>query len=293
MKISNITIPKIYHKIFFAANFFLIFSLFQLSCEKDVSQIIDLSIGAPFIFDAKLNSDFINADTIKISPNPHYLDTITIYNRIQVKVVDPDGLTDILKVTYNIYKPNSNEVLIWGKLNDEGKNGDLSSNDGTFSSNFSFRIVRQYIGIFRIELQAKDKSNLTSNLISRKINVYSKLYPPYIYNLKAPDTVALPLSGVKIIQMSIAAFDSNGRADIYEVFFRSLDSSDPSKKFFMLDNGNIKTHGDSLTNDGIFSIKIELPFNMTPKPYRFEFTARDNSGLKSNKILHTLTVVKP
>ncbi|MBU1299129.1 MAG: hypothetical protein KKF20_01460 [Bacteroidetes bacterium] len=272
---------------------FLVVPFLFISCEKDKSGTIDFSLSPPFVSESRLDHYSINSDTIRINTQLSLSDTIPISNRIQVKVSDPNGPTDIKNVRIQIFRPNSTKTIVTGYLNDKGTSGDIIPNDGIYSSSFSFKTPRQLIGMFTIEIQAEDNTGLVSNTLSQKMNVYTQLKPPLIYNLKAPDSVALPASGSTIIQMSIVAYDSNGLGDIQEVYFRSLDSSDPTYKHMMFDNGNISVYGDSVAGDGIYSIKIQLPFNMTPKPYRFEFEARDFTALLSNKIIHILHVISP
>ncbi|MDI6779268.1 MAG: hypothetical protein QME25_03610 [Bacteroidota bacterium] len=272
---------------------FLVVPFLFISCEKEKSGTIDISLSPPFISESRLDNYSINSDTIRINPQLSLSDTIPISNRIQVKVTDPNGPNDIKYVRFRIFRPNTTQAIVTGYLNDNGTGGDIIPNDAIYSSSFSFKTPRQFIGMFTIEIQGEDNTGLASNTLSQKMNVYTQLKPPILYNHKAPDSVALPASGSTIIQMSIAAYDSNGLNDIQEVYFRSLDSSDPTKKYFMLDNGNISVNGDSVAGDGIYSIKIELPFNMTPKSYRFEFEAKDFTGLLSNKINHILRVLSP
>ncbi|MDP2208655.1 MAG: hypothetical protein Q8K98_07755 [Bacteroidota bacterium] len=274
---------------------FLIILIIPLlsACDNDKYGSFDISLSVPFISQAKLAYYNIDSDTIKPGNQFSLADTITIQNRVSAHISDKDGLIDLKNVKFIIYLPESNKPVSQGYLYDNGQEADSIAGDGIFSGVISFKISRVIVGNFIVELQAEDKSQLLSNVFSTSFRISRMGKPPIIFDLKAPENTTLPTLGEKVILMSVAAFDTNGYNDIKEVYFRSLDSSDPTRKFFLLDNGNISTSGDSIANDGIFSILVKLPFNMTPKSYRFEFEAKDYTELLSNKILHTLTVTQP
>jgi len=270
-----------------------VFPFFFISCEKDKYTALDISVSPPYLFDGKLDKYLIDTDTISVNGQFSITDTINISIHISVNATDPDGRSDLVLLNYEILYQNMKSFVADGILNDIGLNGDSISNDGIYSAIATFDIPRVTVGLVNIKIQAKDKQDLLSNEIILGLNITRKANYPLLSGLNAPSSVTLPSSGSKVINMSIAAADSDGLADIKEVFFRSLDSSDPTKKYFLFDNGNIASNGDSLAGDGIYSIKVELPYNMTAKPYRFEFQAKDFTELLSNKILHTLNVVRP
>lgn len=271
----------------------LLIILLLPACDNDKFGPFDTSLSVPFISQTKLAYYNIDSDTIKSGNQFSLTDTITIRNKIFAQASDKDGLNDLKNVKFIIYLPGTNKLVSQGYMYDNGQEADSIAGDGVFSGLISYKIPRVIVGNFIVELQAEDKSQLRSNIFSTSFRISRMGKPPVIFDLKAPENVTLPISGEKVILMSVAAYDTNGYNDIKEVYFRSLDSSDPTRKFFLLDNGNISTSGDSIANDGIFSILVKLPFNMTPKSYRFEFEAKDYTELLSNKILHTLTVAQP
>ena len=95
--------------------------------------------------------------------------------------------------------------------------------------------------------------------------------------------------------MYISAKDSDGAGDIEQVYFRNLDSpSDTNKHFVLYDDGvQNSAQFDLVPNDGIYTNKFQLPWNITPQTYRFEFAATDQLGAVSNKILHLVVVRQP
>jgi hypothetical protein len=270
-----------------------LFTVLFISCEKDKFSTFDVNVSPPYLYSGKLDKYFIDSDSIRVNGNFSIYDTITITNRIIVHVESPNGLSEIKSLNYSIFSPDVFSTITEGLLIDNGLEGDSIANDGIYSAILSFRIPRVLIGLFSVRVRATDRNGLRSNELRIVFNIQREGKAPIISNLSAPDTVALPTSGSKIITMNVAVSDSNGLADIRVVYFRSLDASDSTKKYYLFDNGNVASYGDTLADDGIYSIKVELPYNMTAKPYRFEFQAKDFTGLLSNKILHTLYVVAP
>jgi hypothetical protein len=57
----------------------------------------------------------------------------------------------------------------------------------------------------------------------------------------------------------------------------------------MFDDG--VSGGDTVANDGIYSLRVSLPPTTVTGTYRFEFQAVDRSAASSNIIVHRLTVL--
>lgn len=249
----------------------------------------DSNLTSPFISNGILNIYMINSDTITVNGNISLDDTINISNKL---IVDArHSQTQIFLVKYAIYSLNHESLLHEGYLNDVGYDSDSIAGDGIYSSTISFQIPRVISGLFLVKIQAIDLNDSYSNELILSFNIIRSVSYPTISNLIATDTVRLPVSGEIPIPLHISVSDSDGLADIKEVFFRNLDFSDPTLKVFLFDNGNILDNGDSIAGDGIFSRIIKLKYDNTPKPNRLEFQAKDFSGMLSNKIIHTLYVV--
>lgn len=265
--------------------------LIFVSCEENKFSQFDIDLQPPYIKNLQLSKYTIDTDSIRVNNQFSLNDTISIINQISVQVYTPEGLHDIREIKFFLYSEIDNKLVIEDFLYPLVFTPHKSGNDYIeFQGVISFKIKRIIVGKFWVNVLARDKYGNQSNMLSTTFTLIRSGKPPIISDLKAPDSVSLPSFGSKVIQMSLKADDENG--DIKEVYFKSLDSSDPNRKFFLYDSGNLNLHGDSLANDGIFSILIELPYNMTPKPYRFEFEAKDFTELLSNKILHTIVVIR-
>lgn len=262
---------------------------FLAACSEKEEGIIDFTGLPPFLSQATVSPEIVNTDTLLIgSPG-----MVSFSLLATAEVEDPDGLQDIAGVQYSVRTPEKSEIVSAGQLRDDGINPDLSPSDGSYNGAVTITIDRNEIGNYTVEFFATDRSGLTSNAVQKRlIVVRQQNSPPVISNLVAPDTVQLPQTGSVVFLMAVDATDPQGLSDIAEVFFRSLDSSDPNRKFLMKDDGNTPTSGDEVQGDGTYSIKIELASTNNPGTFRFEFQASDKAGAASNTILHLLTVIR-
>ena len=105
-------------------------------------------------------------------------DSIKLGNQSQVLLLtvsasDPDGLSDVAKLVFNSYKPDSsasggNPFIMY----DDGlaSHGDEKARDGVFSLLISLPPNTQ-TGTYRFEFQAFDRSNEPSNIIILRLSV--------------------------------------------------------------------------------------------------------------------------
>lgn len=115
--------------------------------------------------------------------------------------------------------------------------------------------------------------------------------PPVISNtVVEPDTVVV--TQPTVIFTSVEASDSNGLADISEVYFKVYkpDGTTNDNKVFLYDDGNISEHGDQVAGDGIYSRLIQVDQTNEKGTYRFEFQAEDRSAKLSNIINHFVLI---
>ena len=93
--------------------------------------------------------------------------------------------------------------------------------------------------------------------------------------------------------MTVKAADADGQPDIKEVFFLSLDASNPTFKYILLDDGGGPTglSGDLVAGDSVYTIIVNVPTTPSAqKTYRFFFQATDAFGDTSASILHRVTI---
>ncbi|MCX6142008.1 MAG: hypothetical protein NTZ35_02190 [Ignavibacteriales bacterium] len=92
---------------------------------------------------------------------------------LTVRANDPDGLSDVVRVVFNSYKPDSsasgsNPFVMY----DDGlaTHGDEKAGDGIFSLLISLPASTQ-VGTYRFEFQAFDRSNEPSDIIILRLSV--------------------------------------------------------------------------------------------------------------------------
>ncbi|MFZ2324295.1 MAG: hypothetical protein WAV89_11445 [Ignavibacteriaceae bacterium] len=95
-----------------------------------------------------------------------------------VNASDENGLSDIVKVYYELYQPNGSKItnsngVSQFPLFDDGNvetNGDLTANDGKYTVKLTFP-VSVASGLWRFEFQAKDRAGALSEKITKSVKV--------------------------------------------------------------------------------------------------------------------------
>lgn len=226
-------------------------------------------------------------------PDTVFVDEIVPFY-LSVQASDPDSQDYIKKVNYQILEPSLTEIAEQGELNDHGNNGDSLTGDGIYSVETTTAFANWKFGNYHIMIQAFDNRNKASE------NIYVVLpwakmsigIAPQIVDVSAPDTIQLPSSEDRSFILAASVTDDDDNRDIKEVFFNTFkpDGSPSSgNPFKMYDDG---TSGDAIAGDYIFSLKIFITAQNATGDYRFEFQAKDYSELSSEKVIHTITVIK-
>ena len=248
----------------------------------------------PIINDASTSLDGINIGVLSIPAEQGTVDTlVTVY----VYTSDDNGLGDISSVSYSIILPDGN-LLTNGALTDNGISPDVKATDGKYTSNLSIKFPKQILGTYQIQFQAIDNFGLTSIARSFPITIFNSANnAPVISNLFSPDTVLVPAeNAVNYIRISIFVSDLEGLSDLRSVLFTSQrpDLSIVGTYPMFDDGGKIErnifppftlTSGDSIANDGRFTVLIPLTSTADKNTYRdFQFVAKDQSNAFSNAI---------
>ena len=254
-------------------------------CESPNGGIVDQSGPPPHIWAAKLDPDTVNLRAVT-PVEGLYPVSVEVYATVE----DPEGGDREITVFAELLSPSTTAPSFRVLLLDDGSGADVTANDGEFSGRLTFDLAQSDAGAFRIRVQALDGTGFESNAYERTLLVIRENAPPLLSSLLVPDTVLLPVTGSSLVRMSVDADDPDGPDDIQEVYFRSLDSSDPLRKFFLLDDGNSNVSGDAVAGDGRYSIIVQLPSTTTRRTYRFAFQAADTFGDTSATLLHNLTV---
>jgi hypothetical protein len=261
-------------------------ALLLAGCEDQGNGIVDRNGTPPYLSAATVQPANIDLRTITPVNGSYPLST-----SVAVQVTATDRLHPVSRVSAGISSPGADSPFQEITLRDDGVAPDATAGDGHYAGTFTWTASKRDIGRFPIRFSARDENGLESNVLEIPLGIVRQNNPPLLSNLTAPDTILLPAGGSLYFAMTVAASDPDGAQDIREVYFRSLDSSDPNRKFYLYDDGSLAS-GDRVSDDGIYTITVSLVDNVpnVRRAYRFAFQAVDSPGDTSNTILHILTV---
>lgn len=253
---------------------FLFGSFLALSCGKK-------SPGESTLTDPSLAIFYVSESIIFSDESPVFF---------MVRVSDPQGLEDILEVTFELAQDTAliNAGLMW----DDGQNGDIIPNNGTYTYFVIPKESAFSIGKAVVSFQVKDRENHLSPVLTDTVLVESPVIndPPVITQVAGPDTLSRSQGGTYLLTATVT--DQQGLADIQKVTFNTFkpDGSPSSgNPFSMYDTGS---DGDALAGDGIYSFQFTISNSNVTGQYRFEFQAQDKSGATSNVAVHIITVIQ-
>ena len=265
----------------------LVVSLVVLSCTKEKEGVVDVSQNPPRLLAASIQPAAVHLDTgtvgVEPLPNGDYRITITATAR----AVDADGSGNIRALLINVLPPSAPGALAVLSVGPSGSSGDTAS----YLSTFSFEMRRADAGSNTVVFQARDRSDYASNVLRISLSIARNNSAPAIFGLSAPDTLQRPTSGTGLFQLTLSANDSDGLADITEIYFRSINSSNPNQHIGLFDEGNLFSTGDSVAGDGRFSRILSIDPTTSLGPKELRFWARDNAGALSDSITHFVTIV--
>jgi hypothetical protein len=255
-------------------------------CEDPGTGALDPRGSAPFLASGSVTPDSVNLELL--TPGPAGL-PVSATASVRISDRDQGGS---LTATVEAYAPGDDVPVASSVLRDDGTAPDAAAGDGMYTALLQFSATRADAGRFTVRFSAVDELGLRGNTLEEPLVLTRRNSPPVVSDLVAPDTVALPGSGSTLIELSIVAADSDGYADIRDVYFQNLDSSNPLQRFFLRDDGGTRQPptGDDRAGDGRFGIIIQLPSSAAKQDYRFSFRAIDVPGDTSAAIVHILTV---
>ena len=261
-------------------------------CENTDLGAVDAELTAPFLTTAAVTPSSVNIDTLGAVGGRY-----SVHMEPSVLVSDPDGAGDLEEVYVEVIRPSAEAPFLKAPLGLAGAGS--TPPWSLFSGTVQFSLSRDEAGRYRVRFVARDKSGLYGNVLETTLHVRRNNARPHLSNLSAPDTIVLPVGGSLLVPLSVAASDSDGLADIRQVYFRSLTSTSPDFKFFLLDDGGTSTpgppffisSGDAVAGDGRYSVQVPLSDSPTVRRTNiFAFQAVDSFGDTSSTVLHTLTV---
>lgn len=263
-------------KIIIPAVFILILATIW-GCEKEYDNVIKPQ-----------NSNYQVISILSKDSLQYPIDSTAVY------ILEFNSVTDIKRVTLDLFNPDNEKIGSNIQLLDNGKiaNGDLTANDKMYSALIQLD-TNLINGNYQVKYYVTDNLDVT-NLVGNSKYFYnngkSNVAPVISDDVIDPDTVTV--DSTVVIWTTIKAFDENGQNDISKVYFvvYKPDGSTNNVQLEMYDDGNISDHGDLVNGDGFYSLLISVNQSNAKGTYRFEFRAKDRSNKLSNIINHSVLI---
>ena len=223
---------------------------------------------------------------------------------------DDGSLISVSLIWYGVNKENIPDSLI---IQDDGKDGDIISDDGMYSIKLAndSTLIKNTLGddsgkVYLTVLAYYDEvqvSELDSFSIGNII--------PRIISVTAPDTIIRPEgSTVTLHPVYAEVFDADGLETVKWVGFTSFHVDGDSlmnrgNYIYLYDDGSEDilyepdfTSGDSIRGDGIYSFRIPVygsgntdpDFQTKTGSFHWEFITQDNADDYSTPILHEVII---
>ena len=250
-------------------------------------------------------------DTISGIQFTFHQDVNKLYFAASVESSYDDGsLISVSLIWYGVNKENIPDSLI---IQDDGKDGDIISDDGMYSIKLAndSTLIKNTLGddsgkVYLTVLAYYDEVQI-SKLDSFSIgNII-----PEIISITAPDTIIRPEgSTVTLHPVYAEVFDADGLETVKWVGFTSFHVDGDSlmnrgNYIYLYDDGSEDilyepdfTSGDSIRGDGIYSFRIPVYGSGNTDPdfqtktglFRWEFITQDNADDYSTPILHEVII---
>ncbi len=250
-------------------------------------------------------------DTISGIQFTFHQDVTKLYFAASVESSYDDGsLISVSLIWYGVNKENIPDSLI---IQDDGKDGDIISDDGMYSIKLAndSTLIKNTLGddsgkvyltvlayYYEVQISKLDSFSI-GNII------------PEIISITAPDTIIRPEgSTVTLHPVYAEVFDADGLETIKWVGFTSFHVDGDSlmnrgNYIYLYDDGSEDilyepdfTSGDSIRGDGIYSFRIPVYGSGNTDPdfqtktglFRWEFIIQDNADDYSTPILHEVII---
>jgi len=262
----------------------LVQSLILLSsCTKQSGGVIDPVGTPPFLTNATALPD-----TIKMNTLPQSNGVLTVTVSASVQVVRQNGAAALSEVNVGVFTSGATSPLLSAPLHDDGVSPDVLAGDGVYSVLLHFTILRSASGILVLRFSSADQLGLQSNTLETPIVLVRPSHLPVLSNLLAPDTVTVPVNGSTTFQVSVRVTDVDGQEDVNQVYFLSLDSSNPTQKYILNNDG---TAPGSVVGDSNYALTLQVNDSPTVrKTYRFAFQAVNSLGDTTASLIHLITI---
>ncbi|PIO47485.1 MAG: hypothetical protein CMR00_10250 [[Chlorobium] sp. 445] len=159
-----------------------------------------------------------------------------------------------------------------------------STTSAQYAGDLNVRLTRTTVGHFTVVVTPFDVFGQSGGDARQTIRITdSRASAPTLLSVESPDTVRIPESGTRLIQITARATHPNGVNFIREV--RATRTDNRAITFQLLDDGERNgLSGDQTAGDGIFTATLQVPSTNTPATRTFEYQAIDRAERLSNII---------
>ncbi|MBI5471740.1 MAG: hypothetical protein HY961_05295 [Ignavibacteriae bacterium] len=262
-----------------------------IGCEKNSLGTIDVRTDIPMLTNASATPDSIYLDSMTPDSGKY-----TIVSVVKVKMAFQNSSPTVSATVLQAGATNSVATI---SLRDDGVTPDAVAHDSVYSANVQFKVTRAQAGRYRVRIVATLSDGSASNTLEKALKLGRRNARPQITNVSVPDSVSLPATDTLRIQFTASVADSDGLADIREVFFKRVSPPDPTK-FLMRDDGSLDPpvniggillrSGDDISGDGKFSFLIPVLPTSTRRTNVFDFQCIDSFGDTSNTVQRSFTI---
>ncbi len=261
------------------------------SCEKNNLGTVDVKTDVPLLSTGAVTPDSIYLDAL--TPTG---DSFSVSATVTVRSTMGEGGQTLVAT---LLRPGSTTTVTQSTMRDNGSPPDVTAGDGIFSGTIQFTLTRAQAGNYRVRFSAITPDGLNSNILEKSLKLTRRNSPPQLLAVTVPDTIDLPTSDTIRVQFTATVSDSDGLADVREVFFRRITPPDPTR-FQMKDDGGLDPavlvggiplkSGDDVAGDGRYSFLIPVLPTSTRRTNVFEFQCIDSFGDTSRTIQRSFTI---
>lgn len=154
------------------------------------------------------------------------------------------------------------------------------------------RLSRTSVGDFQVVVTPFDVFGQSGGDARQTIRIRdSRASAPTLLSVDSPDTVRIPETGTRLIQITARATHPNGVTFVREVVAVRTDNR--AITFQLLDDGDRNgLSGDQVAGDGVFTATLQVPSTNTPATRTFEYQAIDRAERRSNIITRSIVFLR-
>ncbi len=253
----------------------------NLACS-DSTNTLEAQDEPPTVSFLSVQPSQIDLDTVRFEANGQTSVRFRVETTVQFRN------TAIRNVRAMLMPPTGTEPVATAELRPRA--GNVVS--AQYAGDLDARLTRSSVGTFTLVVIPFDVFGQSGGDARQSIRISdSRASAPVLLSVDAPDTVRIPETGTRIIQITARATHPNGVSFIREVLATRTDNR--AITFQLLDDGDRNgLSGDQTAGDGIFTATLQVPSTNTPAVRTFEYQAIDRAERRSNVISKNIVFLR-